>query len=118
VATLPTGAPALVAFEPLGRFFYASVGGPSARSLSTFAFNAFDGGVTPVQGNVDGGLPAGASVSALVVDPSSHFVYAVDSVNGQVDVFAIDPVSGALSLIGQAATGQAPSSLVVVPRFQ
>ena len=63
------------------------------------------------------GTPAGVTPSALVVDPTAHFLYVTDATSNQLIGYGI-PASGLpIAMVnGPFATGSYPSSVTVDPR--
>ncbi len=86
--------PLQAAVDPSGRFLYVTIngglgGGPQVVSL---AINATTGALTPA------GTPVAAqNPTGIAVDPSAQFVYITNPNLNTVEVYAINPTTGALT---------------------
>ena len=108
------GGPAMVAVDPSGRFAYVAGGGVTA-----FTIDSTMGTLTPIPGSP---FAAGLNTLSVAVDPSGKFVYAAAhggsfggrTIPGQVTVYAINPITGALSIVTNLLLPVGPSSVTVV----
>jgi 6-phosphogluconolactonase len=103
--------PRRLAFHPSGRFVY--VVDETTSSIGVYAFDDSSGSLTELQTvstlpSGDDGQNIGADIH---VAPSGRFVYASNRGHDSIAIFAIDPESGGLALVGWAPTmGRAPGS--------
>jgi YD repeat-containing protein len=106
-----------LAIDPAGQFLYAATGCPDGSCagaiyvyeimLPTGALRSLLYGAYP--------LPAGLSPSCLVVEPRGEFLYAADSVSGEVLAFATNGGFPTAISGSPFAAGSAPSSITVDP---
>jgi 6-phosphogluconolactonase (cycloisomerase 2 family) len=97
-----------IAVHPAGNFAYDA--DPVFHNVNTFAVNSTTGALTIID------QISNIYASAVVVHPSGKFAYVVDhSTANQVYVFAIDAVTGKLTLTGTASTRVSPSSITIDP---
>ncbi|MGC2462499.1 MAG: beta-propeller fold lactonase family protein [Steroidobacteraceae bacterium] len=108
-------APVSVTIDPLGRFVYVAdsadgmVSGwkiGSGGALTAMSGSPFTGGT--------GGFVPSATPASLAIDPSGHFLYAIDSTNGDVVAFTIDQTTGVPTALTTGATIAAGSGAVPV----
>lgn len=91
--------PGAVAIDPTGRFVYVP-GNGNDGSVAGYSINRTTGVLTPLPGSpfpTNGEFPG-----AIAIDRSGRFMYvgqSVGSFSGSTAVFAIDPVTGALSQV-------------------
>lgn len=109
-----------VAVHPSGKFAYVGAGYP-ADNVSTFAIDLTTGASTFV-GTIGAASSHGSNTIEVAIHPSGKFAYAVgdncalDTFDGEVSIYAIDPLTGALSSTGSpAVAGVCPSSVIVDP---
>jgi 6-phosphogluconolactonase (cycloisomerase 2 family) len=119
VPTGSGGGPTAVTIDPLDRFVYVAnnLGGTvsgwkigSGGALMAVAGTPFTGGT--------GGFVPSATPAALAIDPSGHFLYAIDSTNDTVVAFTIDQTTGvptALTTGSTIATGNGPAPASIDP---
>jgi 6-phosphogluconolactonase (cycloisomerase 2 family) len=113
VGDFPTSAVA----HPSGRFLFATnagsttVNGVAANSVATYLLSTINGRITALGSSVVTRAPAGFRPIMPIVHPAGRFLYVMNfgSVSsnggGDIDVFAIDGSTGALSLSGNAISG-------------
>ncbi len=118
-STALTGAsPTSVAAHPSRRFLYvtnagsAELNGIAANSVAVYRLNLLNGTIVgPATSSVATGAPAGFQPTMPVIHPSGRFLYVVSfgsvSFNGGGDLrlFTIDGVSGALTLSPSITSG-------------
>ena len=80
--------------DSLGKFVY--VANPTSNNVSAYKIDPISGALTPVNGSP---FTAGASPSAVGVDPTGKFAYVANAVSTDVSAFDIDSASGALTQI-------------------
>lgn len=101
----PGAGPRHLAFDPTGKFAY--VVNELQSTVTTFSFDA-DRGIFHKLGSVST-LPknfSGANDTAEIhVHPNGKFLFASNRGNDSIVVFAIDPKSGALTLVDHFPTG-------------
>jgi len=113
------GGPQSIRIDPSGRFVY--VANTNSSSISAYAIDASTGRLTPIDADlITAGIQAFPTASApswVTVDPSGRFVYVTNKVfPSTVSAYAIDPITGALTLIGSpVATDSGPGSVTVDP---
>jgi 6-phosphogluconolactonase len=116
-AALDAGAgPRHLAFHPDGR--YAYVINEIASSVTAFAYDPDHGTLRALQtiSTVPEGAPASNSTAEVVVHPSGKFLYGSNRGHDSIAVFAIDPATGRLSLVGHQATGgKTPRNFAIDP---
>jgi len=100
-----------VALNPTGTFLYGA-GNPNISSspggIWTGSISLTTGAVAPVATPTTQG---GLGVTALAVHPSSKFLFAVDLSSATLFSYAIDPSSGALTLLNSIVYDFFPASL-------
>ncbi len=110
-------APFSIAVHPSGSFVYTGSPGSGAVSLfdvDTVATDATAGELTWIS-NTTGSVPSPVS---LAIEPMGKYLYAANSSNSTITEFSIDPITGALTLIGTvdaespANPGSGPISIV------
>jgi 6-phosphogluconolactonase len=104
---MPAGSgPRHLAFHPSAPFAY--VIGEVGDTMTALAYDAATGRLTPLAtvstlpAGVDGADSFGAEVA---VDPSGRFLYGTNRGHDSVVVYAIDPVTGLLTLVEHESTG-------------
>ncbi len=80
-----------LAIDPLGRFLFASNSDPLNPSVSGFAIDRDNGGLTPVPFSP---LPQKSAPGALAIDPRGRYLYVASAPN---QVYAIHPVTGQIT---------------------
>jgi 6-phosphogluconolactonase (cycloisomerase 2 family) len=111
IATQSLGAqPTDVAIHPIGNMaFVAGANGASPGSVSSVRIDGASGQL------VGGGeAPASVHPTAAVIDPGGKFVYVTGHDSNDISEYAIDPSTGALSLVDNLLTRVGPSSLAIV----
>lgn len=101
--------PVALALAPSAKFLYVV----NANLSAVIAYSNTSG----VLAQVAVPVPVGAGPSGIAVDPSEKFVYVANSGSNTVSVLAINPASGALTLVGSYATGTQPFSVAVLGGF-
>jgi 6-phosphogluconolactonase (cycloisomerase 2 family) len=106
-----------VALDPAGKFLY--VANYSGGTVSAYSVNQSTGALAAVAGSPfdTGAGPGNKSTYSVTVDPSGAYLYASNGVQGNVSAFAIDSVSGALTLVagGPFTAGPSPVSVITIP---
>ena len=113
--------PQFVTVTPSGKFVYVTNSGnvydPDDGSVAMYTINATTGALTST-GTINGNCPGLCFPSSIVVDPSGKFAYVPSGGGGfpfNVEMYAIDATTGALTSIGTIAAGADPVSVVVDP---
>ena len=95
---------------PDGRHLYVAFQSSTTNTVKGFTFDAVASTLTPISG-------AAITDNALTVtiDASGKFAYISES--GQLVTYSVDPATGALTRVSQAAkpTSEGPQSIIVVP---
>lgn len=105
---LPIAPPTIVYPSAKPRFAYI---GNQAASISAYSVDPSTGVLTPT-----GTTATGISPTAVVHDPTNHFLISADISAEVLRVFTIDPTSGALTPLGPPApTGRQPRDLTIDP---
>jgi 6-phosphogluconolactonase len=102
--------PTEILITPSGKFVYVT--NPSIGFITAFTFAG--GVLTPVPGPPIG---SGLGVSAIAVESGEHFLYAANTTANTISGFAIDSVSGALTVVPgspfSSTAGTGPSALAL-----
>jgi 6-phosphogluconolactonase len=105
VSVAPGAGPRHFAFHPNGRFGY--VINELANTVTAFQYDAKRGVLTEIQ--TISALPEGYTqtsyTSEVVVHPSGKFLYGSNRGHDSIVIYAIEPQTGRLSLIGHQPTG-------------
>jgi probable HAF family extracellular repeat protein len=102
-----------IAADPAGRFLYAtSQYAPTNKNVLGFRMDRLTGGLTPLPGSP---FSAGATASAIAIDPSGRFAYVANFQANSVSAFKIDQGTGGLLPIASYAAGSAPDTVTVDP---
>lgn len=116
-----TGVPRSLAFSPDGRFVVTAL--ENQDRLALYALDTA-GGLTLVPPTAPGGASTGDRPFGVAVHPRGRFVLAAATAgggtagsvgSGAVDVFALEPVDGALSRVGGLAVGTGPTEVRIEP---
>lgn len=93
---------------------FAYVANSYANSISAYAINTADGGLTPITGSPFS--TGDTSPRSLATDPDGKFLYALNS-SKEVLVYSLDPASGSIDLIPESpfTTDNIPEKVVVDP---
>jgi 6-phosphogluconolactonase (cycloisomerase 2 family) len=117
-----TGVPTVVAGSPFfgagggsnvvvvdlsSKFVYAA-GGSAGNNIAAFRVNATTGALTSVEGSPFAG---GDNPSSATVDPTGTLLYMTNQSSNDVWAYAINPASGALTLLKTVRTQGAPASI-------
>ncbi|WP_435015478.1 lactonase family protein [Tundrisphaera sp. TA3] len=112
----PGAGPRHLAFHPNGKFVYV------INELdSTVAVSVYDpekGKVTPYQviSTLPPGGVKGSTTAEIAVHPSGRFVYGSNRGADSLVIFAVDPTSGQLALVGfQPTGGKTPRNFAIDP---
>ncbi len=105
--------PRSVACNPSGRFLY--VANTNSNNISAYSINAQTGALTEMSASpFDIGPSSNVPVS-ITVEQSGRFAYVVNNDSDNVQAYAIDPTTGALSRIGNpVGAGHWPVSIITV----
>lgn len=88
--------------DPTGRFvYYANYNNAGPGSVSGYRLDALDGHLVPMPGSP---FAAGNGTSAITIDPSGRFIYAVNSYSNTVSAYAIDRIYGGLTRLDADAS--------------
>lgn len=116
VAMSPGSGPRHFAFHPDGRHAFAI--NEMASTLNAFDYDPASGALQVTQSVTSrgsGGEP-GNSTAEILVHPSGKFVYGSNRGDDTLAIFAVDPVSGKLSVVGHHPTGgKTPRSFGIDP---
>lgn len=113
-----TGSPFAAAFgvqalamAPGGQFLYAG----SSNTVQGYAINATTGALTAITGSPFNTGSCCVNLNGMAVEPSGHYLLTANSSNGNVTVFSIDGVSGALTAVTGSpfTTGGSPNGIAV-----
>jgi 6-phosphogluconolactonase (cycloisomerase 2 family) len=104
-----------LALSPDERFLYGASSEPAGSTIDVFTVDATTGALTKFDS-----VSVGAFAIALAIEPTGRFLYVSVSSEDTVRAFAIDPVSGALSVpadpaVASVPTGDRPWSLSIDP---
>ncbi len=109
-----------VTVHPSGKFAYVGDGYPG-DNVSMFSIDLNTGALTFI-GTVGTASPNGSNATAVAIDPSGKFAYAVgdncalDTFDGEVSTYTISAFTGFLSSTGSPVpAGVCPSSVTVDP---
>jgi 6-phosphogluconolactonase len=105
-----------IAFHPSAPFAY--VINELNSTVATLSYNATEGTLTSVQtlSSLPAGAGGGNTGAEIVVAPSGNFVYASNRGNDSIAIFAVDPTTRQLSVVGHQPTGGAtPRSFTLEP---
>jgi 6-phosphogluconolactonase len=108
--------PRQLRFHPNGRFAYLIT--ESANTIIAYAYAPATGRLTELQ--TVSTLPAGyageSNTAELRIHPSGRFLYGSNRGHDSIAVFAIDPETGTLTLVGHAPThGRSPRAFAIDP---
>jgi len=109
-------APGGIATDPWGRFLYTANGD---GGISTFKMSATNGTLTPVPSNPTTG-PSPSGIAVADVDGRLYAYVTDDGTSppfsqGSVYCYSVNPMTGALTLISQIATGDDPYAIAIDP---
>jgi len=98
------------ALTPDGKHLYIAFQSNATNSVKGFSFDPTVNTLTPISGAV-----VGDNALTIAVDGSGKFAYITEA--GKLSTFSIDPTTGALTRVSQAAQpiSENPQSMVVVP---
>jgi 6-phosphogluconolactonase len=109
-----TGAgPRHFVFSPDGRFLYLL--NELDATIDVHAFDAETGGLEARQSValLPAGFPQPPSAADIHVTPDGHFLYASERASSRIFGFAVEPASGALSLVESVATEPSPRGFAI-----
>ncbi len=98
-----------VTVDPSGKFAYAPV---AYSGVMVYNINPATGSLTADPGNP---VTAGNFPISIAVAPTGRFAYVVNYDSGTVSSFAINAMTGALSLAGTVTAGTQPSFISIEP---
>ena len=113
--------PGSMAVDPSGKFVYVANPGdpysPDAGSVSMYSIDATTGALT-YTGMLSGNCPGLCFPASVAVDPFGKFAYVASGGGAfpfNVEMYTIDPTTGALNSIGTIAAGGYPQAVAVDP---
>jgi 6-phosphogluconolactonase len=116
-ASVPPGSgPRHFAFHPSGRTAY--VINELASTVTAFRYDAAKGSLEPLQtiSTLPTDFTKTNSTAEIVVHPSGKFLYGSNRGHNSIAIFAIDPDTGMLTLIGHEPTqGKTPRNFAIDP---
>jgi DNA-binding beta-propeller fold protein YncE len=65
-----------------------------------------------------GTIAAGTDPVSVAVDPAGKFAYVTNSGSNDVSMYAMNSITGSLTLIGMTAAGLSPTSIAIHPSGQ
>lgn len=98
-----------LAMDPSGRFLYITTGG---NQITGFVIDEATGNLTAMAGSP---FPAGTTAQNMVTDASGKSLYVTNETSATVGSYSIDQTTGALTLLGQLATGGLPEGINTDP---
>jgi 6-phosphogluconolactonase (cycloisomerase 2 family) len=104
VTPVPTFNPQLLALDPTGRFLYVT--GSGTEGVLGYSINSSTGALTIIPG---GPFAAGSNVTDILPNPFGGQMYLLNA--GVIEVFTVDPNSGALTLAAGASQFASSSNL-------
>jgi len=104
-----------IAIDPQGRFLYLETSGdfnptgPAAATISLYSIDPSTGALTAV----GSGTSVATNGGPIVIDPSGHYLYALNSLNAgptqdTIQALSMDQSTGALSSMGQIIQTDGP----------
>lgn len=101
----PGAGPRHFAFAPSGKFVYLV--NEMSSTVTVFAFNTDSGGLHELQtiSTLPAGFKGENTTAEIEVDAQGKFLYVSNRGDDSIAVFAIDSVSGKLSVVERVATG-------------
>lgn len=96
-----------IAMANNGRFAYVanSLDGPNGNSISAFTSDPSNGFLTPVDcGCGQQGYATGINPNNLALSPAGTHLYVTNASSNEVTIFAVQPDTGRLSLVGHTMT--------------
>lgn len=116
-AALPAGSgPRHVAWHPSGRFLYAI--NELASSMTAFAYDSDRGALQSLRtiSTLPEGFAGQSDCAEIQVHPSGRFLYGSNRGHDSIAIFAIDPQSGRLKILGHESTqGKTPRGFGIDP---
>ena len=114
-ATKLRAAPRHLAFHPNGRFLYVCY--EAGRAVSTFAWDAATGSLTPLDTHdtLPADVPRTGSCAEIEVHPDGRYLYVSNRGHNSLALFAIDQTTGTLTPQGTFPTGGTPRSFKIDP---
>jgi 6-phosphogluconolactonase len=111
-----------MAVDPSGKFVYVTNPGdpwsPDYGSVAMYTVNATTGALTYL-GSINGNCPGLCFPASVAVDPSGRFAYVASGGGGgfpsNVEMYAINATTGALTSMGTIAAGTDPVAAAVDP---
>jgi 6-phosphogluconolactonase (cycloisomerase 2 family) len=98
--------------DPTGRFLYVASNVSSTTSLAAYSISSVDGSLTQISNTV-----LGSNLTAVILDRTGHFLYAVDFSGNVVFAFSVDSLTGALTALATPSypTGSGPQFPAIDP---
>ncbi len=112
----PGSGPRHFAFHPSGKFAY--VINELSSTVTALSFDAEHGRLTPLQtiSTLPEGFEGSNSTAEVQVHPSGRFVYGSNRGHHSLAIFAVDPDTGRLTVVGHQSTGgETPRNFGVDP---
>lgn len=105
--------PQFVAVDPKGRFVYVANYGEN--TVAAFTRDTASGALTAVRQANGQTFPAGASPTAMAIDPTGTFLFVANNSGNTISAYTIDQKSGALGSATSYSVGNSPQSIAVDP---
>jgi len=102
--------PLALLVHPTGNYLFVANAGPS--NIAVYAIDSTTGALTVI---TDSPFGSEAQPSFLAIDPSGKYLLVGGQSSSGIQSFGVDLGSGSLNTIDTYATGNAPTSIVVVP---
>jgi 6-phosphogluconolactonase len=112
----PGAGPRHIAFHPGNR--YAYIINELGCTVDVFAWDATAGTLAPLQtiATLPAGFTGANTTAEIAVHPSGRFLYGSNRGHDSIAIFAIDPASGMLTMLGNEPTrGKEPRSFAIDP---
>ncbi len=116
LATDGGAGPRHIAFHPTGKFAYLI--NEKSSTLQALAFDDVTGRLTPLQqvSTLPAGFSGSNTTAEVFVHPNGRFVYGSNRGHNSIVAFAINPMTGTLTLLGHTPTGgNTPRSFGIDP---
>lgn len=115
-ATEAGGGPRHLTFHPSGKFVYAGL--ELTNKVVAYAYDAATGTLHEIQSinTLPDGFAAESTTSEVLTTPDGRFLYVANRGHNSLSIFAIDPATGKLSLVGHEPTrGDIPRNFHIDP---
>jgi len=116
VSVAPGAGPRHLAFHPTGRLAY--VINELASTVTAFTYDAEGGALSQVQtvSTLPNGFAGRNSTAEVQVHPSGRFLYGSNRGHNSIAIFAIEPQTGRLTVVGHEPTqGETPRNFGIDP---